>query len=66
MNRLKEIKRVVLALSEDDFRKFYNWITELDHERWDRQIERDSSDGLLDDLANKAVADYKKGLSKQL
>ncbi len=64
--RLKEIQRVVLTLSDDDFRELCKWMAELDHQKWDKQIEEDSESGLLDDLANQAISDYKKGLSKRL
>lgn len=64
--RVKKIQQTVLTLSDDDFREFYRWIVELDHQKWDKQIEEDSDNGLLDELANQAVSDYKKGLSKRL
>jgi len=41
-------------------------VIELDHMKWDKEIEEDSKSGLLDELADQAVADYKKGLSKRL
>ncbi len=40
--RIKEIQQTVLALSDDDFRELYQWIAELDHQKWDKQIEEDS------------------------
>jgi len=64
--RVKKIQQTVLALSDDDFRELYRWIVELDHQKWDKQIEEDSDRGFLDDLASQAVSDYKKGLSKRL
>ncbi len=64
--RVKKIQRTVLALSDDDFRALYRWITELDHQKWDKQIEEDSEMGFLDELANQAVSDHKRGLSKRL
>jgi hypothetical protein len=66
MNSLEQIEEEVLELSDNDFKKLYNWIVELNHKKWDEQIEKDSSEGLLDNLANQAIADYEKGLSKRL
>jgi hypothetical protein len=66
MNRLEEIEQKVLTLSYNDFKKLYNWIIELNHRKWDKQIEEDSNNGLLDDLANQAISDHKKGLTKRL
>lgn len=64
--QVKGIQQTVLALSDDDFREFYRWIVEIDHQKWDKQIEEDSDNGLLDELANQAVSDYKKGLTEKL
>ena len=66
MNSLEQIEEEVLGLSDNDFRKLYNWIVESNHKKWDKQIEKDSAEGLLDNLANQAIVDYKKGLSKKL
>ena len=66
MNNLAQIEEDVLGLSDDDFKKLYNWIVELNHKKWDEQIENDSAEGLLDSLANQAISDHKKGLSKKL
>lgn len=66
MNSLEQIEEDVLGLSDDDFKKLYNWIVELNYKKWDEQIEKDSAEGLLDNLANQAIADYKKGLSRKL
>ena len=66
MNSLEQIEEEVLELSDNDFKKLYNWIVELNHKKWDEQIENDSAEGLLDSLANQAISDHKKGLSKKL
>ena len=66
MNNLDQIEEYVLGLSDDDFKKLYNWIFELNYKKWDEQIEKDSAEGLLDYLANQAITDYKKGHSRKL
>ncbi len=66
MKRLKQVKNIVLYLSYNDFRELYKWMIELDQMKWDEEIEEDSKNGLLDELAAQAVADYKNGLSKRL
>jgi len=66
MKRLKQVKNIVLSLSDNDFRELYKWMIELDQMKWDKEIEEDSKNGLLDELAAQAVADYKNGLSKRL
>ena len=56
MTTIAEIQQAVLALPEADYVRFYQWISELDWERWDRQIEADSESGALDFLAEEAFA----------
>ena len=43
------------SLSEQEFAKLRDWITERDWEKWDRQIEKDSKDGKLDFLVAEAI-----------
>lgn len=66
MSTLEQIEQAILQLSPDEFRRLSDWILELDQRRWDEQIERDSANGKLDALAEKAVADYKAGLCRPL
>ena len=66
MTTLKEIEQAVTTLHDDDFRKLYNWIIELEHQKWDQQIAYDSEQGLLDDLANQALEEYRQGTTTRL
>jgi len=49
-----------------EFRKLADWITERDHERWDRQLERDAASDHLDALANEALRDHAAGRTRPL
>lgn len=66
MNTLEQIEEAVMILSDDEFRKLYEWIVELDHQKWDRQIAEDSEQGILDEFAQKALAEYYQGQTKRL
>jgi hypothetical protein len=66
MDTLEKIEKAVMTLPEEDFRKLYDWIIELDHQKWDRQIAEDSEQGLLDDLANQALEEYRQGKTSRL
>ena len=46
------------ALSPEELAQFRAWFLEYDWAAWDRQIERDSQAGRLDDLAVKALRDH--------
>ena len=66
MNTLEQIEQAVITLTDDDFRKLYNWIVDLDHQKWDRQIAADSENGVLDELANQAITEYRQGRTTRL
>ena len=66
MHTLEQIEQAVMALPDEDFRKLYDWMVELDHQKWDRQIAQDSEQGLLDDLANQALEEYRQGKTTRL
>jgi hypothetical protein len=66
MNTLEQIEQAVITLTDDDFRKLYTWMVEIDHQKWDQQIEADSERGVLDELANQAIAEYRQGRTKRL
>jgi hypothetical protein len=63
---VKQIERAVMSLPDDEFQMLYDWIVELDHQKWDRQIAEDSEQGLLDELANQALAEHHKGRTTRL
>ena len=60
MNTVPEIQQAILELSKAEYDQLSLWFHELNWERWDAEIERDSRDGKLDTLvvqAAKAKAD---------
>ena len=66
MSTLEQIEQAVITLTYDDFRTLYRWMVEIDQHKWDQQIEEDSQDGVLDELANQAISEYHKGLTTRL
>lgn len=66
LNTLEQIEQAVITLTEDDFRKLHHWMVELDHQKWDQQIEADSANGVLDELANQAITEYRQGRTIRL
>ena len=61
MTTVPEIQQAILTLDENDCRDLLRWITELDWERWDAQIEADSASGKLDFLEAEALAAKREG-----
>jgi hypothetical protein len=61
-----EIEKAVAGLSSNDLARFREWFEEFDAQLWDEQFENDVKSGKLDDIANKAIADFKSGKAKEL
>lgn len=66
MNKVARLEEEVKSLSEAELAQFREWYLDFDEGCWDRQIEADAEGGRLDDIAAEAVADYKKGNSREL
>jgi len=64
MSKVEKIEQDVQALSPEELAQFRAWFLEYDWAVWDRQIERDSEAGRLDDMAAKALRDHAAGKSK--
>ena len=66
MTSVPEIQRAILTLDERDYRDLIHWISELDWERWDAQIEADSKSGKLDFLKADALSATSDGTLDEL
>jgi len=63
MGKIEKIEDEIRALSSEELAQFRAWFLEYDWAIWDRQIERDSEAGRLDDLAARALRDHAAGKS---
>jgi hypothetical protein len=66
VNNVEQIESAILALPPEQFRRLTDWISELDQQRWDEQLERDVAAGRLEGLAEEAVADYQAGRTREI
>ena len=66
MSRIAKIQQLILALPEADYRQLRQWCSELDWEKWDREIEADSGAGKLDFLIAEALEEKEKGTLQDL
>ena len=66
MSRIAEIQQAIAALPETDYLELRQWFGEFDQEKWDRQIDMDSSLGKLDFLIAEALEAKKHGALKEL
>ncbi len=47
---IAEIQQAILLLPETDYIKLREWISDLDWDKWDKQVEADAGEGALDFL----------------
>lgn len=66
MSRVEALEESVRALSDEELAAFRAWFISFDAEAWDRQIEADLQAGKLDTIAEEAVAEYRRGESREL
>ena len=66
MSDIAALQEAVLALPEEDYARFRAWFSELDWQKWDRQIEADSEQGKLDFLIAEAQEAKEKGTLRKL
>jgi hypothetical protein len=61
MLTLEEIESAILKLPSEDVQKLLQWMSDLDYQLWDQQLEQDIAQGKLDDLAKEAIAEFEAG-----
>ena len=66
MSRVEGIEGQVKQLSAEELRAFRDWFVGFDAEAWDQQIEADVKGGRLDELADRALRDYRAGRATNL
>ena len=66
MSTLEQIEAAILRLSADDLEKLRKWFSDLDYQRWDRDLEQDVAEGKLEALANEAIADFEAGNCQEI
>jgi hemerythrin len=66
MSTVQEIERAIEKLSREEVLVLTNWLSTHFSDLWDRQIQEDISNGLLDDLADEALAEHRAGKSLPL
>ena len=66
MTTVEDIEKAISSLAPREFDQLRAWFEEYQAARFDEQIERDARAGKLDRLADQAVADHRKGRSREL
>ncbi|MEH6691474.1 MAG: hypothetical protein V7774_09845 [Pseudorhizobium pelagicum] len=66
MTRLEQIENSVAELGAEELAIFAAWFEQFQAERWDKDIEADSSAGKLDDLAGEALLEFRDAKTRRL
>jgi hypothetical protein len=61
-----EIEKAIPKLSSEERTRLLKLLEEMDAAEWDRQFEEDVKAGKLDKLAEEALEEHKKGLTREL
>jgi hypothetical protein len=66
MQTIQEIEQAISRLSREELARLREWFDEFDAAMWDKQFESDVRSDKLDQLAEKAITDYRAGKSKEI
>ncbi len=61
MLTLDQIESAILQLPSHEVQQLIEWLSDVDYQRWDKQLEEDINNGKLDDLAAEAIAEFEAG-----
>ena len=66
MSTVEQAESTVSQLSAEEMRQFREWFEQFDADLWDREFEEDVASGKLDELADRAIQDFRAGRCKEL
>jgi hypothetical protein len=66
MSKVETLEREIEKLSAEELAAFRDWFANYDADAWDRQMEADVKAGKLDRLAAEALAEHKRGETKEI
>jgi hypothetical protein len=66
MSKVETLEREVEKLSAEELAAFRDWFAKYDADAWDRQMGADVKAGKLDRLAAEALAEHKRGETKEI
>jgi hypothetical protein len=65
MDQVEEIEAAIDGLPPEEYRRIVQWFRLREKERWDEQMDRDSSAGKLDFRFEEAESESSKGLLRE-
>jgi hypothetical protein len=65
MDRVEEIEAAIDGLPPEEYRRIVQWLQVREEQRWDEQMDRDSSAGKLDFLFEEVESESAKGFLRE-
>ncbi len=62
----EQIESAILQLPPNEYQQLLEWFFDLDYQRWDEQLEKDITNGKLENLAQEAIADFEAGQYREI
>ncbi len=66
MTSIEQLEDQIRGLSREELVQLRDFISELDWEAWDQELEEDAASGKLDDLAREALDDSHAGRTREI
>ena len=66
MSKIETLEREIEKLSAEELAAFRDWFANYDADAWDRQMQADVKAGKLDRLAAEALAEHKRGETREI
>lgn len=66
MTKVEQLEQAVEKLTPEERASFRAWFSEFDAAEWDRELASDIAAGMLDRLAEEALAEHRAGRSRPL
>ena len=66
MSTLEQTKAAILSLPDNEFEQLKLWLSNLDYQRWDEELEKDIAEGKLEALAEEAIASFEAGDCREI
>jgi hypothetical protein len=63
---VEDLEKAISELNPDELAKFRAWFEAYDAAQFDAKIERDAKSGKLDQLAEQALDDFRKGRAREI
>jgi hypothetical protein len=63
---VEDLEKAISELNPDELAKFRAWFEAYDAAQFDAKIERDARSGKLDQLAEQALDDFRKGRAREI